>query len=489
MRLALVLISGLVALSASAASAWPPASPLLPPDHWAVRAAERLHEVGLAPGWLPAQRAAPLWVVGQALTDAAERAEREAQPWAPLAQAWAARFAVEFPRALRAEPSLRLAGASVGLGAQFGHVQEPRPVAPPPWFVPLTAPGDAAVAEASAAALLGEHLAAGARLKASTWDLDVPSAELVGALGPLMLTVGRGPVGYGPNEVGAVVASGAVPLDRVELLTSVPVRVPGLEVLGDFAFDTALAGFWDDEARHPYHPLLWEFQLQWRPHPRLTLGGIRGVMFGGKNWEGIPAHDVPLSLLGIKNFNENNVYSVSAKFRFPTEPLLPLTAKVEWGSDDNPGAAAQWPGLVAGLSAPMLGGLPAALGVEYAYFGRGPVGYHDPFGWYTHGQYTGGWVTRQTPLGDPMGGNGKALRLTGAADLWDARVRLSGVGFVQDRSLDNLYAPSAVGRSVGGRGDAELRIDRWAFAVRGGYEHGEQGWSRGDVTAVVSAFF
>ena len=117
------------------------------------------------------------------------------------------------------------------------------------------------------------------------------------------------------------------------------------------------------------------------------------------------------------------------------------------------------------------------------------VGYHDPFGWYTHGQYTGGWVTRQTPLGDPMGGNGKALRLTGAADLWDARVRLSGVGFVQDRSLDNLYAPSAVGRSVGGRGDAELRIDRWAFAVRGGYEHGEQGWSRGDVTAVVSAFF
>ncbi len=488
MRLAIALLTALLALAAAPASAWPPASPLLPPDHWSVRAAERLHELGLAPDWLPAQRAAPLWVVGHTLAAAAECAERGAPSWASLAKAWAARFAVEFPRASAPEPGVRIAGAAVGLGAQLGHLREPMPLAPGPGFVALTAPGDAAVGEASAAVLLGDHLAAGARLHASTWDLDVPSAELVGALGPLALSVGRGPIGYGPNEVGAVVASGAAPLDRIELSTSGPVRLPGfLDILGDFAFDAAAVRF--RETRHPYDPLLWEFQLQWRPHPRLTLGAIRGVMFGGKNWEGIPTHDIPLSLLGIKNFNENNVYSVSARYLLPTEGLLPLTAKVEWGSDDNPGAAVQWPGLVAGLSAPMLGGLPAALGVEYAYFGKGPFGYHDPFGWYAHGQYTGGWVTGQTPLGDPMGGNGRALRITGAADLWDARLRLSGVGFVQDRSLDNLYAPAAAGRSVGGRGEAELRLDRWAVTLRGGYERGEQGWSRGDLTGIVSAFF
>ncbi|GEJ55446.1 capsule assembly Wzi family protein [Anaeromyxobacter diazotrophicus] len=486
MRLTLLLLTVLLLLAAAPAEGWPPASPLLPPDHWAVRAAERLHEVGLAPDWLPAQRAAPLRVVGTALSEAAARAAREAPRWAPLARAWAARFAAEFPRALAAD-GVRLAGAEVGAGAQLGHVAEPKPAAPQPGFVALTAPADAAMAEASAAALLGEHLAAGARLQVDTSDVAFPAAELVGALGPWALSVGRGPVGYGPNELGAVVTSGAVPLDRVELMTTAPLRLPGpLEVLGDFALDTALARF--DEARHPYDPLLWTFQLQWRPHPRLTLAASRGLMFGGKNWEGIPTKNVPLSLLGIKNFNENNVYSGSVQVRLPTEAWLPLTAKVEWGSDDNPGALVQWPGLVAGLSAPMLGSLPAALGVEYAYFGKGPFGYHTPFGWYAHGQYTGGWVTGQTPLGDPLGGNGRALRLLGAADLWDARIRLTGAGWVQERSPDNLYAPSAAGRSVGGRGEAELRQDRWAVALRGGYERGEQGWSRGELTAMARFF-
>lgn len=154
----MVLLTALVALAAAPASAWPPASPLLPPDHWAVRAAERLHELGLAPDWLPAQRAAPLWVVGQTLAGAAERAERGAPSWAPLAKAWAARFAVEFPRASGPGPGVRIAGAAVGLGAQLGHVREPAPLAPAPGFVALTAPGDAAVGDASAAVLLGEHL-------------------------------------------------------------------------------------------------------------------------------------------------------------------------------------------------------------------------------------------------------------------------------------------------------------------------------------------
>jgi hypothetical protein len=36
---------------------------------------------------------------------------------------------------------------------------------------------------------------------------------------------------------------------------------------------------------------------------------------------------------------------------------------------------------------------------------------------------------------------------------------------------------------------AELRVDRWAFAVRGGYEHGAQGWSRREVTDIATGFF
>ena len=482
---ALATFALLLSRGALAADA-PPASPLLPPDHWSVRAAGRLYEIGLAPGWFPSQRAAPLVVVGRALTDAAVRAEREAPRHAGLARAWLERFGREFPRWERAgvDPAA-LAGVALGVGAAKGHVREDVPAATRPAFVPLDAPRDGVLGDLSAAATVGQHLAAGLRLHADASGLSTPSAEVVGALGPLALSVGRGPVGYGPNEVGAVVASGAAAIDRAELMTAAPLA---LGPLGYLALDAVLARFTD--ARHPYHPLLWQFQVQWRPHPRLTLGAIRGLMFAGTPWDGISARDAVLGFAGVSNKAPgNNVYAFSGKYRLPSEALLPLTVNVEWGTDDNPGAAVQWPGLVAGISAPMLGPLPASLGVEVAYFGRGPFGYHDPFGWYAHSPYRGGWVSGKTPLGDPMGGNGRALRLTGAADLWDARLRLAGVAWVQDRSADNLYAPAAGGRSVGARGEAEWRFDRAALGVRGSYEHGRDGWSRGDLVGQATVFF
>jgi hypothetical protein len=318
--------------------------------------------------------------------------------------------------------------------------------------------------------------------------VDLPAVELTGALGPVALSVGRAPVGYGPNQVGAVIASGAAALDRVELMTTRPVRLPWFfRHLGDFALDLSVARF--DEPRHPYDPLLWEFQLSWRPHQRVTLAAARGLMFGGTPWSGKPASEIPASLLGIKNSRENNLYSASVRLRLPTEALLPLTAKLEWGSDDEPGAAVTWPGLVAGLSAPLLPGLPVALGVEYAYFGRGLFGYHDPFGWYGHWRFKGGWATGQTPLGDRMGGNGRALRAIASADPFDARVRLAGVAWVQDRFADNLYASTAGRRSVGLEVRAELRLGRFSVGAGGAYERGGNRWSRREITAGATCFF
>jgi len=487
-RLALVLA---FAAQSTLAAGEPPASPLLPPRHWAVEAAERLYELGLAPDWLPAQRAVPLAVVMRTLDDAARRAPSEAPGAAPLARAWASRFAAEFRGAGEARETWSpvLLGAHASLGFESGAVRQAASGQPagPAALVPV-APRTDPVAAAGAAAGLGPHLAAGFRAHATPSRVDLPAVELVGALGPVALSVGHAPVGYGPNQVAGVVASGAAALDRIELMTTRPIRLPGfLAPLGHIALDLAVARF--DEPRHPYDPLLWEFQLSWRPHPRLTLAAVRGVMFGGTPWDGIPASDVPLSILGIKNDRENNIYSASVELRLPTEALLPLTAKLEWGSDDNPGAAVTWPGLVAGLSAPLLPGVPVALGVEYAYFGRGLFGYHDPFGWYGHGLYTGGWATGQTPLGDPMGGNGRALRAIASADPFDGRVRLSGVAWVQDRFADNLYAPAAGGRSAGVEVRAELRLGKLSVGVGGAYERGGSRWSRREIAAEATYFF
>ncbi len=493
MRLALVL--SLLTLTARASEP-PPASPLLPQDHWAVKAAGRLHEVGLLPEWLPAQRAVPLAVVGRALESAAARAGAAAPRYGRLARRWAERFAAEFSGSAPFSEGggegwkPALLGGQVALGYQAGSAREAAlgPPAGGPAALHLEAPRSDPFAEGRAAVAYGPHLAAGARLRATPWQADLPEAELIGAVGRAALSVGRTQVGYGPSEVGGVVASGAAAIDRVELMTTAPVRLPGpLDLMGDFALDLTLTRF--SQPRHPYHPLLWEFALQWRPHPRLTLGAIRGVMFGGALWEGIPTSQVPLALFGIKNYRENNVYSGSIELRLPTEALLPLTAKVEWGSDDNPGAAFQWPGLVAGLTAPMLPGLPAALGVEYAYFGRGPFGFHEPFAWYAHGQYTGGWATGQTPLGDPLGGNGRALRLTASADPFDARARFAVAGWVQDRFADNLYAPAAGGRSLGIRGEVELRLDRASLGAHGTHERGRDGWTRSEFEIAARLFF
>ena len=69
-------------------------SPLLPGDHWAVRAASRAEGMGLAPSFFPNQSAATLGEVGAALREAALNAEGGAA--APLAEGWLSRFNAEF---------------------------------------------------------------------------------------------------------------------------------------------------------------------------------------------------------------------------------------------------------------------------------------------------------------------------------------------------------------------------------------------------------
>jgi hypothetical protein len=463
----------------------PPASPSLPPGHWAVDAARRLHELGLAPDFLPAQRAVPLLVVGRTLAEAADRARETAPAYAPLASAWAARFAEEFSGTSegRGEAAgLRLLSAHATLGYQDGATSELPSASPPlPAALHLEAPRPDPFAELGAAASLGPHLAAGLTARATPWQVDLPFAELVAAVGPVALSIGRAPLRYGPNEVGGVVATGAT-VDRVEAMTTAPIRLPGvLAALGDFALDLAVARF--DEPRHPYHPLLWDMQLSWRPH--LTLGALRGVMFGGALWEGIPTSQIPLALFGPKNYRENNVYSGTIEYRLPTERLLPLTAKLEWGTDDNPAAAFSWPGLVAGLSSPMLPGLPVAVGFEYAYFGKGPFGYHDPFPWYSHGQSVGGWATGEHPARRSAGwerprlaagGVGRAVRRSAAAHrggLAAGQVQgqplRAGRRWPEPRRTPRRGVPGrALGRGALGRGRARLgRLEPPVVARRG----------------------
>ncbi len=460
-----------------------PASPLLAPDHWAVQAADRAEASGLLPRWMPAQRAVPVLTVAAALAEAEEAALRERPDLVPLVSAWRQRLAAEWRGA--GSPGAVI-GAQVSGGYAASSIRVPQSALPAgPGALRLDGAPDDPFLEARGGVAYGAHLGAGADVRATPWAMRLATVEGVAAAGPLALSVGRAPVGYGPGQVGGVVFTGTAPLDRLEAMTTEPLRFPGLlGYLGDFALDGFLARL--DEARHPYHPLLSGVQVQWRPFQRLTLGVARGVMLGGTVWAGVPPKKVPTILLGIDNYRENNVASLSARLRLPTEAFLPLTARVEWGTDDNGGALFQAPAIIAGLSTPFIPGTTAAVGFEYAYLGR--ICCRDQLSWYTHGQYTGGWATGQTALGDPLGGDGHALRLTAAAEPWEARVRLGGLVFVQDRFAENLYAPSAAGRSAGFRAEAELRFIRGALGARGGYERAAH-WSQGQGTLEASWYY
>src|SRR5919198_2263953 len=141
---------GLLPLALTVVMSATPASPLLPSDHWAVKAAERLHELGLVPDWMPAQRAAPILAVARALELAAANAERDAPAHAAIARAWVARFHDEWPgvplsaadadgREGSTSGAPALLGASLSLGFEGGSARVSAPPSASPSALLLTA--------------------------------------------------------------------------------------------------------------------------------------------------------------------------------------------------------------------------------------------------------------------------------------------------------------------------------------------------------------
>ena len=531
----------------------PPASPLLPPQHWAVEATERLEELGLLERHFPAQRAVPLLVVARALAEGEARARAARPGLLPLVAGWRRRLHLEWSGAPRwlplpgrervgdtrsrekvgervgdprprdamvsrpptpeagAAPALGLEdrsslspgggegrgegalplrplGAQLAAGLQTGSAREDSTGGSPAAgsaALHLAAPSTDPFLEAGGALALGPHLAAALRAEATPWDARLTAGEVALSAGPLALSVGRGRIAYGPGLQASPVASGLATLDRVEAYTVEPLRLP--LGLGDLAADFALASL-GTSPRHPYGPLLLLGQIGWRPHPRLTFRGARGYMFGGDPWSGISLGDALEGLSGLGNLAGNNVFSLALRYRLPTDGWQPLTLKIELATDDELGALLSWPGLVAGLTAPALGDLPVALGLEVVHFGPGfTVTRHDPFPWYGHGLYTGGWASGSAPLGDPLGGNGDALRGSASVDALDGMLWLCLRAHLQRRRADNLYAPQAGGRSAGVVAEAELRRGRFTLGASGAHERGGSRWRRSELRVWLGA--
>jgi len=465
------------------------ASPLLPEDHWAVRAAWRAEALGLT-RYFPAQRAVPRSEVARALAEAA--ASASSPSLRALATGWEARFVEEFPEYAapgRAPGPLTLLGGRAAAGADHaeGRVgavvgyqinrHDPQPL-PDVSAARLSLLGGVALPWASASA---EGAYRGGQAVLRQWDVAVGA-------GPFQLSVGREPVGYGYGRTGGIVYADPDALPRIEFQTTRAFRLPSiLRYLGPVTVHT-FAGPVNDPARHPENPDLWGLRAAMQPHPRVTLAINRGSMFGG-DAEPVTARRILGMFLGnVHSRFENQVLSLEGRFRLPTERVLPATFYAEWGADDAAGALDEEPGRILGLFFPALPGIPnAALGAEYTYFKHACCGHGV---WYTSSTFRGNWAVHDRPLGHPLGGEGAEYAAYLQADALDARLRFDARAYLRDRSdysLDipryhggNLYTPTRTGRSEGGSLDAAFRLLPRAEAnLRLQLEHGGWGTEHG----------
>lgn len=471
--LQLLLRSGPAAAQVAAEGApptLPAASPSLPGDHWAVRAATRAKELGLTTRYLPAQRAVPRAAVGEALREASLAALGRDPELAGLARGWYARFTEEFRETAAGTSPTGLLGSAVGAGYERrgGDVEPGAGLFERRTGVTYLPLRSTLVASASLAGALTPGLAAVADPRVTDDGLALPRWDAIAGWGPVALSVGEEAVGYGPAFGGGIVLSGAATLPRVEVQTSRPVEFPGvLRILGSGAFHTFVTRL--DERRHPGNPYLWGMRVVVQPHPRLTFGGSRASIFGGDSvTTPVTAGSVGRMLLGILTEDfENQVVAAEFRYRLPTESVLPITLYLEWGADDGSGAWWDVPGRVAGAFVPAVPGLPAvAAGFEYASFA--PLCCGNP-SWYTHAGQPGGWVAKGAILGHPLGGEGREFLLYGQADLLDARLRLDARAFRRERGrkgydlflrAGNLFAPERAGWSSGGAVEGLWRANR-----------------------------
>lgn len=459
------------------------ASPLLDPGHWAVRAAVRAEAMGLADGWLPAQRAVPRAQVETALRAAALRAQDDPR-WAALTRGWLERFVREFPEyadGADARPAGVLGSfAGAGYASAQGRVAPSIDMAAP---LPL-ADREGAAARLSGGVRLGRGLAGWAEAASVGDDVDLPRWNVTAGAGAFALSAGRETEGYGVGRNGGVVYSGAEPLPRLELSTTRALHLPGvLGVLGGVGLHTF--GSRTVGPREPGRPWLWGARLSVQPHRRLTVAINRGSLFGGEPGDPVTAANLARMFVGVVRTEfDNQAVSMDFRWRLPTERTLPATLYLEWGADDGAGAVTDVPGTVAGIYLPSLPAIPAlALGAEFTRFGRNRDGNGS---WYRHNIFRGNWARGDAVLGHPLGGEGHEGLVYGEADLPGSRVWVQGSAFVRRRASTsepaNLFGPERLGRSRGGSMEVLWRMGRRAEAsatVRG--EAGD-GWSQRDVT-------
>ncbi len=445
----------------------PPASPFLSPDHWSYGVLRRLDDAGLLPrGADVARQSIP---------------QEEIAAWLAVADsARGTSYALRFRREYRAARPAAFGVLESSL--QLGYRWTTEPVAPGIGYDPATwqdarlLPDDDDFRYGSRLAVAyAPHLSAAADF---TGDVDDWFWQVNGMAGHVGGWVGRRVLGYATGDGGGLVLDN-YPLAGGGVYLTKPLRLP---VLGATRFEMHLTRIDNvlnlNGVQRETEPWFWTARGSIAPHERLRLGISRGMMFGGEGNLPVTFERVARNLVGIYADPQeygfaNQVMSIDIRWRVPA---IPLSAYLDWGTDDAAGALADVPGILAGLTwTHVASTFDLALGAEHLRFSGACCGNSI---WYRNAWFRGAWADGDRLLGHPLGGHGREWRVYGQGSADSGRITGQAAFYLRRRYDENVLVPLRQGSSTGLRAGSD-------FQVRSGLRvvlDGEVEWGASDWT-------
>lgn len=450
-----------------------PASPFVSPDHWSYHVLQRFDYAGLLPpGSDIARRSMPQEEIAALLAHAAH----------PAAAKYFERFRAEFSASKIFDASL-----------QAGYVSASDVFAPGIGFDSANWSGARAVNDISRAF-------AGGRLALSVTDwLAVAIANQNANLAELQVTAGYGIAGAwaGKRELGFSVGnSGGLAVMRADIegggvFLTRPLQLPWL---GSTRFEMHISRIDNvlniNDTQRDIEPWFWTARGSIEPLRNLRIGISRGMMFGGEGNLPVTFERVAKNIIGIYTDDGESSFAnqnISVDFRYRL-PFAPVTAYLDWGSDDAAGGWWDVPGILAGIQAVHLDPMyDISVGLEHTQLSGACCGNSV---WYRNAWFRGSWADGDAGLGHPLGGHGREWRVFGHGGFANNRITAHAAVYARRRRDQNIFVPAWQGKSTGLRAGGDVQLTtrgRLLFEVE--TESGADDWSTTRASAAVKHRF
>ncbi len=324
---------------------------------------------------------------------------------------------------------------------------------------------------------------------------DEPETQLIAAAGYVGAWFGFRKLGYGVGNGGGLVVNDYVNqhgnFPQFGVFVPRPLRLP---LLGAMRFEMH-AGKVDNvlnlnDSERDIEPWFWTARGSVEPFGIVRIGINRGMIFGGDGNTPVTFERVLNNIVGFytndgeSNF-ANQVISIDFRVRVPG---FPVSAYLDWGSDDAAGGWWDVPAILAGAEFTHVDStFDIAVGAEHVQFARSCCGNSI---WYRNAWFRGSWADGDELLGHPLGGHGAEWRVFGNGSWMRGRVNAHAALFTRRRREENILVPAWAGRSTGIAGGGDVRITANIRLLIGGeFEKGSNDWTAARLSAAARRRF